>query len=121
MDEHDGIIRKGDMFDYCAYRCDARNFNVGIWYNGRMYGIREKFGDRYIDYENHWDDGPEGHGTCKPLTRLTAPLSARLDGHMFDIGNWRGHIVLQDMLFVLEEVYNHYFKETWDDGKGAEE
>ena len=97
-------IEKTKMEDFCAYLCEARNFNIGIWYNGAMYGIRYKFGDRFIDSEFHWDDGAENCGTCKPLKKITDSLKDRIDETMFSIHNWRGNIVLHDVLFTLNQL-----------------
>lgn len=39
------------------YRLLARNIKIGVWNDERQefLGIREKFGSRFIDSENHWD------------------------------------------------------------------
>lgn len=48
------------------YRCDARNFEIGMW-DGEMFKyLRYKFGWQFEDTEYHWDKGAP-HGTCKPL------------------------------------------------------
>jgi len=97
-------IKKEDLKDFCVYYCNARNFSFGIWYDGKMYGIRYKFGDRYIDTEYHWDDGAENCGTCKPLIQITSALNDRIHPSFFDMRNWRGHTVLQDILTPFNAI-----------------
>ncbi len=57
-----------------VYRVWARNIKIGVFLKSKrfndsdwfgFYGIREKFGSRFIDSENHWD-APE-FATCCPL------------------------------------------------------
>lgn len=54
------------LFDGAVYKVDARNFVVGIYKEDTdsFYGIRHKFGMRFIDAELNWDKGPP-HGTAK--------------------------------------------------------
>lgn len=99
-------IKKEDLENFCAYICDARNFEIGIWYDGKMYGIRHKFCDSYIDTEFHYDDGAKNCGTCKPLVKLTASLKDRLHPSIFEFDNWRGEFVLHDILFALNSITN---------------
>ena len=58
-----------------VYRVWARNIKIGVYFkstrkfdgsdwNG-FYGIREKFGSRFIDSENHWDG--VCNATCCPI------------------------------------------------------
>lgn len=97
-------IQKQDLEDCCIYWCNARNFNVGIWFQGKMYGLRRKWGDEFVDTEYHWDDGAENCGTCKPIKKLSASLKERLHPSMFDITNWRGSLVLHDILYAVEAM-----------------
>jgi len=69
----ENYIKKEDLIDGETYICWGRNFNMGIWdekKNGFIY-LRHKFMDFFEDVEYHWDDGPEGHGTVKPLRHKT--------------------------------------------------
>ena len=97
-------IKKDEMKDFCIYFCNARNFHFGIWFNGKMHGIRHKWGDAYIDTENHYDDGEDNYGTCMPLLRLTDSLekSHRIHPSYFDRGNWRGELILHDILLGFD-------------------
>jgi len=97
-------IEKDAMENKCIYKCDGRNFDVGIWFKDRMYGLRRKFGDEFIDTERHWDDGAHGYGTCKPLKKISYPLRDRADDNLFSLTNWRSNIVLHDMLSVAEAI-----------------
>ena len=95
-------IPKDDMIDYCIYLCNARNFKYGIWRGDKMYGIRHKFGDTFIDGEYHWDE--DATGTCQPLIRLTDKLTDRIHPSFFDVSNWRGQCVLHDILAGFEAL-----------------
>jgi len=52
-----------------AYAVDGRNFNIAIWDGKKFHGVRYKFGDKFVDEEYHWDDGPP-FGTVKPIREL---------------------------------------------------
>ncbi len=106
-------LKKEELEDMCVYYCDARNFNIGIWFNGTMHGLRRKFGDEYIDEEIHYDDDPH-FGTCKPLKKLSNSLKDRIEPYMFEIKNWRGQCVLHDMLFAIEAVMDNFKLEEED-------
>lgn len=42
-----------------VYRIKSRNLSIGVYDgSGGFIGIREKFGDRYLFTEYHWDQGP---------------------------------------------------------------
>jgi hypothetical protein len=51
------------------YRISSRNLRFGV-YDGKggFIGVREKFGDRYLFTEFHYDQGAP-HGTVTPLKR----------------------------------------------------
>jgi hypothetical protein len=51
----------------CVYRVEARNFKLAVFDGKSFIGIREKFGNRFLDSENHWD-APD-HATCKPIEK----------------------------------------------------
>ena len=59
-------IKKEDLVIDTHYKCDARNFEVGLWDGRGFIYKRTKFGVKYLDIEFHYDDGPP-HGTVKPL------------------------------------------------------
>lgn len=101
-------ILKQFMQNNTLYICDARNFSLGLWHNGKMYYIRSKFGDSYIDTENHWDDGKENCGTCKPIRAFSSKLSERItDDSLFDCRNWRAQIVLHDILSCANSIFEN--------------
>ena len=103
-------IKKEDMKDFCIYYCNARNFYFGIWYDGKMHGIRHKWGDSYIDTEYHWDDGAENCGTCKPYMQITESIEKRIHPSFFDISNWRGQTVLHDILYPFELLKKNFIE-----------
>ena len=115
--EESSWIKKKDMQEYCMYRVNARNFTIGIWFDGKMYGIREKYGETFIDSEMHYDDGAP-YGTCKPLEKLSIPLdkSCRLHPSMFDMTNWRGNSALVDILYGAQIVEN-FLEQKAEDAK----
>ena len=53
-----------------VYKIMSRNLGHGVYDGlGGFIGIREKFGDRYLFTEYHWDKGPP-YGTVHPETDL---------------------------------------------------
>lgn len=62
----------------CVYRVNARNFKLAVFDGVSFIGIREKFGNRFLDSENHWD-APD-FATCKPIekTEHRVPESIKL-------------------------------------------
>lgn len=114
----DRYLKKEELEEYCAYACNGRNIAIGIWFKGRMYGLRYKFGETFVDSENHYDDGAENFGTLKPLFKLTSSLSGRLHPCLFDVTNWRGQCVLHDILYSLSSILPNNldkFKEFLDE------
>jgi len=106
-------LKKEELEDFCLYKCEARNFSIGIWFNGKMHGLRRKFGDEYVDTEYHWDD--ENYGTCRPLKKISSSLKERLHPSMFDVSNWRGQSVLHDVLFTAEAISEVFNEDDWRD------
>ncbi len=62
------------------YRLKSRNLSQGVWCPKvkAFYGIRTKWGDRYVDREYHWDTGSP-HGTATPLEDLGIDLPPELE------------------------------------------
>jgi len=54
--------------DNWVYRIDARNGSFGIYREDKKHFelARNKFGDTFIDCEDHWDTGAP-HGTVMPI------------------------------------------------------
>jgi len=50
------------------YKIHARNFYLGVFnfLNSGFIGVREKFGNKFLFTEFHWDTGPP-FGTVKPI------------------------------------------------------
>jgi hypothetical protein len=75
MHPRDNRIPIAQCEDRKVYRVWARNIKIGVYLKGKrefngsdwfgFYGIREKFGSRFIDSENHWD-APD-FATCCPI------------------------------------------------------
>lgn len=55
-----------------VYRLHSRNLTLGVFDStkGGFIGVREKFGDRYLFMEYHFDSGPP-YGTARPLELVT--------------------------------------------------
>lgn len=53
------------------YKLHSRNLVLGVFNSesASFVGIREKFGDRFLDSELHWDNGPP-FGTAKPKAEI---------------------------------------------------
>lgn len=62
-------LKVGELEEGCAYEVYARNFRVAIWTGTKFAGLREKFGQKFIDEEIHWDED-EHFGTVKPIRKL---------------------------------------------------
>jgi len=62
-------IKKEDLEVGAAYEVYSRNINPAIWDGKHFHGVRIKFGNDFMDQEEHWDNGPP-YGTVKPLRKL---------------------------------------------------
>lgn len=69
--EFDRYIKLNDCVDRILYSLKARNISVGVFdkESGSFIGIRSKFGNRYLDSENHWD--APTYASCKPLKAIS--------------------------------------------------
>jgi len=52
-----------------AYHVDGRNFSIAIWDGEKFWGVRYKWGDKFMSEELHYD-AHKKYGTVKPLKRL---------------------------------------------------
>lgn len=52
-----------------AYKLRARNIGIGIWDGEAFHGIRDKFGNKFMDKEIHWDLD-EKYGTAQAIKEL---------------------------------------------------
>lgn len=87
--------------DGYLYEIDSRNLSYGVYNSATrsFYGIRYKFGQRFIDDEYHWSLGVP-YGTCKPqkeLEQCPIPFVGRI---VSATSTWAGQILTnQDELF----------------------
>ena len=91
------------------YQVSARNFNIGIYRGGNdncFVGIREKFGKKRLDNEDHWDNGPP-YGTVKPLKCIE-------QSHFTDLS----YDAVYGADAVCDENYNNIF--AWLEAKEKE-
>jgi hypothetical protein len=81
--EHYMALQRTDRYlaidqleDGCLYLIHARNSHIGHWVAAKsgFVILREKFGERYLFTEYHWDR--DESGTAKPLVKLTGPVAA---------------------------------------------
>ncbi len=72
----DRYLRIGQLEDGCLYLVHARNSHIGQWVAADcgFVILREKFGDRFLFTEYHWDK--DECGTAKPLVKLSETVSA---------------------------------------------
>lgn len=79
-----------NLTDRRLYEVQARNFRIAVWSakNEGFIGIREKFGQTYLDIEYHWDH--QGWGTVHPLKDLgvTVPDDILLITSSSDLFEW---------------------------------
>lgn len=63
-------IKLEDCTHRMLYSLHSRNLVVGVFNQetGEFHGIRTKFGNRFLDAENHYD--AQHHGTASPLVAL---------------------------------------------------
>lgn len=97
-------LKKNELEEYCIYECDARNFSVGVWINEKMYGLRTKFTDTFLDYEIHFDDDPK-YGTCKPLKKISNSLETKFKP-LFELKNSIGTSIIEYMLYTAVNIVN---------------
>lgn len=78
-------------------------------------GIRTKFGSRYLDGEEHWDEGPP-YGTCTPVELLPDELPADIHAAEFlPVSKEVERYTPNDFLFAfLEEIEQRY--PDWEGG-----
>jgi len=62
-------LKREELIVGGRYKVDGRNFTIATWTGDEFIGMREKFGNSYLDEELHWDADPK-YGTVKPLEYL---------------------------------------------------
>lgn len=72
------LLEPKDLVKGRVYKIESRNLNFGV-YDGALgfTGIREKFGDRYLFTEFHWNKGH--HGTVSGMTDTTLDIPEGMD------------------------------------------
>jgi hypothetical protein len=70
----DRYLRIDQLEDGCLYLIHARNSHIGRWVAAEsgFVILREKFGDRFLFTEYHWDK--DECGTAKPLVMKPCSL-----------------------------------------------
>lgn len=63
-------IKIEDLKDRWLYQVRARSFQIAVWDAKEQHfvGIRTKFGNRYLDSENHWD--AKEFASCCPMQEI---------------------------------------------------
>ena len=83
-------IKLENLIVGAVYIVEARNFSLALWDGEAFHGIRNKFGQNFVDKEFHWDSDPR-YGTAKPIECLMDEKEAEdrikmLAGHPGDGG-----------------------------------
>lgn len=65
------MISIADCKDRTIYRLGSRNLRAGVYRSGTkgFVGVREKFDNRYLFEEYHWENGPP-YGTATPYEEM---------------------------------------------------
>ena len=115
------IIPSEELVERGVYFVRSRNLVAAVW-DGHIkptgfIGIREKFGNRYLFKEFHWDDGPP-YGTVKPIELIaTVPEEIELVEHFFRDGkHGEGYYRNEDLynfLVPLNKVANKKYDELY--------
>lgn len=109
-----------------VYRLASRNLSCGV-FDGHLgfIGIREKFGDKYLFREYHWDGGPP-YGTARPYEILgTIPGDVVLSESLGTSDSRTRRTILFDRTPTDEEMYvggpkkmkGWYFEDTGEFSK----
>lgn len=72
MSDYRNYIDIDEMQERGVYEIRSRNLKVGVWSpkSQGFIGVREKFGERYLFTEYHYDTGAP-HGTASPMQLIT--------------------------------------------------
>jgi hypothetical protein len=88
--ETENRVSKSELLHRRIYRLYSRNLRLGVWdgtaggpgsqYTGGFIGIRTKFGNRFLDMEFHFEDGPPfGTAVAMEDTGVAVPESVPLE------------------------------------------
>ena len=71
----ESLVPLADLIHRRVYRLKSRNLLVGVWDSGKsgFIGVRQKFSDRYLFTEYHWDTS-DSHGTAQALELLDTAI-----------------------------------------------
>ena len=85
------------------YRIRGRNISIGVYDGeGHFIGIRQKFGSRYLDEEDHWDTGAP-HGTVSDHLDLGVDLPEGIEPVTY-IENRQNHALFE---YLTQFVASH--------------
>ncbi len=105
--------------DRFLYRLASRNLSLGV-YNAKtkaFIGIRQKFGDEFLDTEYHWDNGAP-HGTVHPLEELKfLPSDVKLEETLGAVDGKSGRQVAFDLMAADTAGRGWYFIDTGEVSK----
>lgn len=91
-------IRFDDCINGYTYEVDARNFRFAIFYNGKFYGIRNKWHDEFIDAEIHWDEDKR-FGTVRPHVEIGETPDKEMNALKIQIGELKTE---DDLIYYAE-------------------
>jgi hypothetical protein len=107
-----------------VYKLHARNIKIGVYvrepkYGGgewfHFYGIRTKFGSRFIDAENHWD-GKE-FASCCPLEEIgELPADINIEDREA-LFNWLD--AKEKEVWPTDEAWHEWKEKLWEEEMSA--
>ncbi len=94
------FLPETELEDRRVYLLGSRNLRYGVWRadQGVFYGIREKFGSRYIDYEVLWGD-QSGTARAREATDYVVPDDIPLKDVLY--------LVCRDCDARVEQIYEY--------------
>ena len=94
------FLPEAELEDRRVYLLGSRNLRYGVWdaEKGVFYGIREKFGSRYVDYEVLWGD-QTGTARAREATDYVVPDEIPLKDLLY--------LVCQGCEKRVEQIYEY--------------
>ena len=103
------------------YKLHARNIKIGVYKREPMhgggewfhfYGIRTKFGSRFIDAENHWD--AKEFATCAPLEEIgECPEGILIEYGSKELFEWLE--AKEKELGLTDEAHESWKQKLWEE------
>jgi hypothetical protein len=104
------FIPEAELEDRRVYLLRSRNLRFGAWdaETGSFYGVREKFGDRYIDNEYQWGER-SGTAHAREALDLFVPDEILMQANLWPVCRYCGgkteSIMVEDEDFKARNIY----------------